>query len=66
MARHPGCVSYEVFEGVDGQVADRIVWVDQPAALRANREFAATAIAAGMQDIIASYQNFFGAPVLLR
>ena len=26
MARHPDCVSYEVFEGQKGAIADRIVW----------------------------------------
>ena len=60
MAEHPDCVSYEVFEGSKGAIADRIVWSSKAAALRGNQEYAQTDIAAGMQRIVASYTNFFG------
>ncbi len=65
MAEHPDCISYEVFEGSKGAIADRIVWSSRAGALRGNEEYARTDIAAGMQRIIASYSNFFGAPVQL-
>ena len=63
MAAHPDCVSYEVFEGDKGDIADRIVWSSKACALRGNEEYAKTAIAAGMQRIVASCTNFFGTPV---
>jgi hypothetical protein len=63
MAAHPDCVSYEVFEGAKGAIADRIVWSSKAGAMRGNEEYANTAIAAGMQRIVASYTNFFGTPV---
>jgi hypothetical protein len=63
MAEHPDCVSYEVFEGSMGAIADRIVWSSKAGAMRGNEEYAKTAIAAGMQRIVASYTNFFGTPV---
>lgn len=63
MAAHPDCVSYEVFEGAKGAIADRIVWSSQAGALRGNEDYAKTEIAAGMQRIVASYTNFFGTPV---
>lgn len=64
MAEHPDCLSYEVFEGSKGAIADRIVWSSKAGALRANEEYARTEIAADMQRIVASYTNFFGTPVL--
>jgi hypothetical protein len=63
MADHPDCISYEVFEGVKGAIADRIVWASKAGALRGNEEYAKTDIAIGMQQIVASYTNFFGVPV---
>jgi hypothetical protein len=63
MAKHPDCVSYEVFEGSKGAIADRIVWSSKAGALRGNEDYAKTEIAVGMQRIIESYSNFFGAPV---
>jgi hypothetical protein len=63
MADHPDCASYEVFEGSNGAIADRIVWSSKAGALRGNEEYAKTAIGAGMQRIVASYTNFFGTPV---
>jgi hypothetical protein len=63
MAAHSDCVSYEVFEGAKGAIADRIVWSSKAGALRGNEEYAKTEIAAGMQRIVASYNNFFGTPV---
>ena len=65
MALHPDCLSYEVFEGSKGAIADRIVWSSKAGAMRGNQEYAITQIAAGMQRIIASYNNFFGEPVEL-
>jgi hypothetical protein len=66
MRLHPDCVSYEVFEGKNGAIADRIVWSSKDGALRGNEEYAKSPLAAGMQRIIASYQNFFGIPVDLE
>jgi hypothetical protein len=66
MAKHPDCVSYEVFEGAKGAIADRIMWSSKAGALRGNEDYAKTEIAAGMQRIIESYNNFFGTPVVLR
>jgi len=66
MAKHPDCVSYEVFEGAKGAIADRIVWSSKAGALRGNEEYAKTSIATGMQRIVASYNNFFGTPVHFR
>ena len=66
MAAHPDCVSYEVFEGAKGAIADRIVWSSKAGALRGNEEYAKTSIAAGMQQIVASYSSFFGTPVHFR
>ena len=63
MADHPDCISYEVFEGSRGEIADRIVWSSKAGALRGNEEYAKTDIAVGMQRIVASYTNFFGVPV---
>jgi len=63
MAVHPDCVSYEVFEGAKGAIADRIVWSSKAGAQRGNEEYAKTAISAGMERIVASYTNFFGTPV---
>jgi hypothetical protein len=63
LAGHPECVSYEVFEGLKGAIADRIVWISKSGALRGNEEYAKSDIAAGMQRIVASYSNFFGVPV---
>ena len=63
MAAHSDCVSYEVFEGAKGAIADRIVWSSKAGAMRGNEEYAKTEIAAGMQRIVASYNNFFGTPV---
>lgn len=63
MAEHPDCISYEVFEGARGAIADRIVWSSKAGALRGNEDYAKTIIAAGMQRIVASYTNFFGTPV---
>jgi hypothetical protein len=63
MADHPDCISYEVFEGANGAIADRIVWSSKAAALRGNEDYARTPIAVGMQRIVASYTNFFGEPV---
>jgi hypothetical protein len=65
MAEHPDCLSYEVFEGSKGAIADRIVWSSKAGALRGNQDYATTEIAAGMQRIISSYTNFFGEPVQL-
>jgi hypothetical protein len=65
MALHPDCLSYEVFEGSKGAIADRIVWSSKAGAMRGNQDYATTQIAAGMQRIIASYNNFFGEPVEL-
>ena len=63
MAAHPDCISYEVFEGTKGAIADRIVWATQAGARRGNEDYAKTAIAAGMQRIVESYDTFFGTPV---
>jgi hypothetical protein len=63
MREHPDCVSYEVFEGSKGAIADRIVWSSKDGALRSNAEYAKSDIAAGMQRIVESYSNFFGVPV---
>jgi hypothetical protein len=63
MRQHPHCVSYEVFEGSNGAIADRIVWSSKSGAMRGNEDYAKSPIAAGMQRIIANYQNFFGVPV---
>ena len=63
MAKHRDCVSYEVFEGQQGAIADRIVWKSKAGAMRGNQEYAATGIARGMQEIVANYTNFFGVPV---
>jgi hypothetical protein len=63
MSRHPDCISYEVFEGSDGAIADRIVWASKGGARRGNEDYAKTGIAAEMQRIVASYSNFFGEPV---
>jgi hypothetical protein len=63
MAAHPDCVSYEVFEGGKGAIADRIVWSSKEGALRANEAYAKTEIASEMETIVASYTNFFGVPV---
>jgi quinol monooxygenase YgiN len=65
MAQHPDCLSYEVFEGSKGAIADRIVWASKAGAMRGNQDYASTDIAAGMGRIIASYNNFFGEPVEL-
>jgi spore coat polysaccharide biosynthesis protein SpsF (cytidylyltransferase family) len=65
MAEHADCLSYEVFEGSKGAIADRIVWSSKAGAMRGNQDYASTQIAAGMQRIIASYTNFFGEPVQL-
>ena len=64
MAAHSDCVSYEVFEGAKGAIADRIVWASKAGAMRGNEEYARTSIAAGMQRIVASYNNFFGTHVV--
>jgi hypothetical protein len=66
MAKHPHCISYEVFEGAKGAIADRIVWSSKAGALRGNEDYAKTEIAAGMQRIVESYNNFFGTPVIFR
>ena len=60
MKAHDECVSYEVFEGTKGAIADRIVWTSKAGAMRGNEDYARTEIATGMQRIIASYTNFFG------
>ena len=65
MQAHEECVSYEVFEGINGAIADRIMWKSKAGAMRGNEDYARTEIAAGMQRIIASYTNFFGVPVEL-
>jgi hypothetical protein len=65
MAEHPDCVSYEVFEGSKGAIADRIVWASKAGAMRGNEEYAKTEIARGMERIVASYTNFVGTPVEL-
>jgi len=65
MSAHSDCVSYEVFEGRDGTIADRIVWRSQEGAMRGNEEYARTLVAAGMQRVVATYQNFFGTPIKL-
>jgi quinol monooxygenase YgiN len=65
MAKHPDCITYEVFEGCKGAIADRIVWSSKEAAHRGNHEYAKTEIARGMQRIVMSYTNFFGVPVEL-
>ena len=66
MSRHPDCVSYEVFEGEQGAIADRIVWSSKAGATRGNQDYAKTDIASGMQRIVASYTNFFGTPVVFE
>jgi hypothetical protein len=66
MQQHPDCLSYEVFEGSKGAIADRIVWASKSGALRGNEDYAKTDIAAGMQRIVESYSNFFGVPVDLK
>ena len=63
MECHPECVSYEVYEGADGAIADRIVWSSKEGALRGNQDYAKTDIANGMQRIVASYSSFFGKQV---
>lgn len=63
MAAHSDCISYELFEGSKGAIADRIVWVSKAAAVLANEEYSQTHIARGMRRIISSYTNFFGEPV---
>jgi quinol monooxygenase YgiN len=65
MMLHPDCLRYEVFEGRHGAIADRIVWRSEAGAKCGNEQYALTDIAAGMQRIVASYQNFFGTPVEL-
>jgi hypothetical protein len=65
MAQHPDCISYEVFEGAKGTIADRIVWSSKAGALRGNEDYAKTEIAVDMQRIVESYSNFFGKPVVL-
>jgi hypothetical protein len=42
------------------------MWSSKAGALRGNEDYAKTEIAAGMQRIIESYNNFFGTPVVLR
>ena len=63
MAAHPDCVSYEVFEGTNGAIADRIAWSSKAGAMRGNEDYAKTSIAVGMQSIVESYHNFFGQAV---
>jgi hypothetical protein len=66
MKTHPDCVSYEVYEGARGAIADRIIWSSSEGAKRGNEAYTRTAIAEGMQRIVESYSNFFGATVELR
>jgi hypothetical protein len=63
MMAHSDCISYEVYEGTKGAIADRIVWSSKAGAMRGNEDYAKTSIAAGMQTIVESYTNFFGTPV---
>ncbi|HMN46873.1 MAG TPA: hypothetical protein PKE27_20005 [Povalibacter sp.] len=65
MAKHPDCISYEVFEGAKGAIADRIVSSSKAGALRGNEDYANTEIATGMQRIVERYSSFFGTPVAL-
>ena len=64
MTAHPDCVSYEVFEGTTGAIADRIVWSSKAGAARGNEEYAKTELATDMQRIVASYSSFFGTQVV--
>lgn len=60
---HPDCVSYELYAGDDGAIADRIIWSSRAGAQRGNEEYAATPIAQGMRRIIESYKSFLGTGV---
>jgi hypothetical protein len=63
MKAYSGCLAYEVYEGKNGAIADRITWSSKEAAMRGNKEYAATAISQGMQRIVEGYHSFFGEQV---
>jgi hypothetical protein len=63
MATHSDCISYEVLEGANGAIADRIVWSSKDGARRGNLAYAQTDLARDMQRIVTSYTSFFGVPI---